>query len=179
MSQLKASQLVSTLLEDLAGDYEERAGGKKDMWRQGGFSKFSLKGKNFGGKRPGEKAAPKAKDEDEDEDEKPEPKTNPRFSWKPKNESLLHELGGYYCATCKEPTTGVWDTVDGKLKCEKCNSDLNDPKSNSLRSREATHQPTYCAHCAPPPSEPALSGDAAWDEIIADERRLFGAEDER
>lgn len=161
------------MLEDFTGDYEERAGGPKDMWRQGGFKKFSLKGKNFSGKRPGEAAKPEVEDEDEDE-EKPKPKTNPRFAWKPKNESLLHELGGYYCSTCKAPTAGVWDTADGKLKCPKCGTDLHYPKSNSLNSRELAHKPTLCHHCAPPAPEP----EPTWDELIADERRLFGYDDE-
>ena len=135
MSQLTANQIVSTMLEDYAGDYEERAGGPKDMWRQGGFKKFSLKAHKFTGKRPGEAAKPEAKEDEDEDEEKSEPKPNKRFSWKPQ-ESLLHELGGHYCFNCKTGAAGKWDEADGKLKCEKCGGDLKYPKSNSLNSRE-------------------------------------------
>lgn len=138
MSKFSADQLVATMLEDYAGDAEDRAGGPKDVWRKGGFKRFSLKGKNFGGKRPGDTTPPVTDKDDEKEEAPQKPKTGPdRFKWKA-TESLLHELGGYWCATCKAPATGKWDEADGKLKCEKCGNPLNYPKSSSLRSREAS-----------------------------------------
>ena len=94
MSKISAKQIVVSMLEDYAPE-EDRAGGAKDMWRQGGFKKFSLKGKNFGGKRPGDTTKP-VKD-DEDEEEASAPKAAPeksRFTWTPpKTESLLRKLG--------------------------------------------------------------------------------------
>jgi len=139
MSKFSANQIVATMLEDYAGDAEDRAGGPKDMWRKGGFKSFSLKGKNFGGKRPGDTTKP-VKDDDEEEASASAPATEKpksRFKWSPTSESLLHELGGYWCTTCKAPATGVWDEAAGVLNCQACNNPLNYPKSNSLRSREA------------------------------------------
>lgn len=89
----KAEQIVAAMLEDYAGDYEERPGGKKDMWRQGGYSKFSLLGKDFGGKRPNDTTKP-VSDEEEDEKQsaasaspavkaKSADSTPSRFKWKP------------------------------------------------------------------------------------------------
>lgn len=82
MSRLSAKQIVSRMLEDYAGDFEGRAGGPKDIWRQGGFKNFSLKGKNFGGKRPGEGAKPDGDDDEEKETKQP----GSRFAWKPKSD---------------------------------------------------------------------------------------------
>lgn len=138
MSKFSAEQIVTTMLEDFAGGDEDRAGGPKDMWRKGGFKSFSLKGKNFGGKRPGDTTKP-VKDEDEEEASAPTPaaeKPKSRFQWKA-TESLLHELGGYWCGVCKSATTGEWDEAKGSHVCAKCRNPLNYPKSSSLRSREA------------------------------------------
>jgi len=133
-----AKQIVAKMLEDHAGEYEERPGGPKDIWRQGGFKKFSFKGTKFTGKRPGEATKPEpdeAEDEDEGEEKKSPPKS--RFSWSPpKTESLLHELGGHYCGHCKKPCAGEWDEKDKKLKCSHCGGDLQYPKSASLRSKD-------------------------------------------
>lgn len=88
----KAEQIVSAMLEDYAGDYEERPGGKRDMWRQGGHSKFSLFGKDFGGKRPND-TTPSVDDDDDEKDSaasaapaakaKPAASAPSRFKWKP------------------------------------------------------------------------------------------------
>jgi hypothetical protein len=83
-----AQRIVATLLEDFAGfegDPEERAGHSRDMWRQGGFKKFSLKGKDFTGKRPGEAGKPETEDEEEAEPSAPKMHAHAsRFQWKPK-----------------------------------------------------------------------------------------------
>lgn len=94
MSKFSADQIVATMLEDFAGDADERAGGPKDMWRQGGFKKFSLKGKSFSGKRPGDTTKP-VKDDDEEEASAPVvEKPKPRFAWTPpKTEALIRKLG--------------------------------------------------------------------------------------
>jgi len=48
-----------------------------------------------------------------------------RFQWKPPTtEALLHELGGYYCFTCKEPTT-VKEGKGRKNVCAKCGAEIN------------------------------------------------------
>ena len=95
MSKISAKQIVVSMLEDYAPE-EDRAGGPKDMWRQGGFKKFSLKGKNFGGKRLGDTTKP-VKDDDDDKEEASVPKAvtpKSRFTWTPpKTESLLRKLG--------------------------------------------------------------------------------------
>lgn len=94
MNKPTADQIVANMLEDFAGDEdpETRAGGKKDMWRQGGFKKFSLKGKDFGGKRPNDDTKP-VKDEDESDDASApkEDKPNPRF--KLESKAVLKQLG--------------------------------------------------------------------------------------
>ena len=84
---ITAQDIVADLLEDYAtpGDWAERPGGSRDMWRQGGYKKFSFRGKDFTGKRPGEPVKP-AKPDDEDE-ERIEPKPKSRFQWKPPKEA--------------------------------------------------------------------------------------------
>jgi len=83
----KAKQIVAKMLEDSAGEFEERAGGPKDMWRQGGFKKFSFKGSKFTGRRPGETIKPEPKEDEGEGVEAKKPKS--RFSWAPpKTESL-------------------------------------------------------------------------------------------
>jgi hypothetical protein len=81
-----AEQVVSAMLdEDFAygGDgreeFEKRAGGAKDPWRQGSLGKFSFKGKKFTGSRPSLGASPTAKPS-----AKPAPgKHAGRMNWKP------------------------------------------------------------------------------------------------
>jgi len=119
-------QVVATLLEDFANggrdEYEQRPGGAKDMWRQGGFKKFSFKANKFTGKRPGEKA----KANDDDKTDAPEPKAKSRFAWTPpKTESLLHELGGHYCFSCKSPCNVKHDKSTGKGCCDRCGAEVN------------------------------------------------------
>ena len=129
-----AKQIVAKMLEDHAGEFEDRAGGPKDMWRQGGFKKFNLKGQKFTGKRPGETDKPEP---EEDEDEKPPKVQAPnRFKWKV--ESLLHELGGHYCTGCKRPTAGSWDESKMELACTHCGQPL---KYNNEQSRDPVPPP--------------------------------------
>lgn len=55
----------------------------------------------------------------------PQAKQRARFMWKPPtNEALLQELGGYYCFTCKEPTT-VKEGEGRKNVCAKCGAEIN------------------------------------------------------
>lgn len=119
-----AKQIVNALLEYGIDPDAPRPGSPDDPWRKGGNMKVSLKKMDFTGKRPGETAKPEA--EDEDEDEKAEPAEKPsRFKWKPPtNEALLQELGGYYCFTCKEPTT-VKEGEGRKSVCSKCGAEIN------------------------------------------------------
>jgi hypothetical protein len=58
-----ANEIVAKLLEyggtygdGGAGGGEERPGGPADMWRQGGYQKFDIRGMDTGGRRPGEPA---------------------------------------------------------------------------------------------------------------------------
>lgn len=94
MSMITARQIVAGLLEDFSGqDWEQRPGGAKDAWRQGGFKKFSLKANKFTGKRPGEarpsdKAYQSGKSKKTGEDETPlaralKSSQAHRFAWKP------------------------------------------------------------------------------------------------
>jgi hypothetical protein len=60
-----AKQVVNAMLDEdyaFGGDgreeFEKRAGGAKDPWRQGNLGKFSFKGAKFTGKRPNLGAAP-------------------------------------------------------------------------------------------------------------------------
>jgi len=85
---MTANQIVTALLDDFADggreEYDQRPGGSKDMWRQGGFKNFSFKGNKFTGQRPGEKL----KSAEDKEKTKPV-KINSRFTWSPpKTESL-------------------------------------------------------------------------------------------
>jgi len=82
MSIITAQEIVATLLEDLYGsEGEQRPGGAKDAWRQGGFKKFSLKANKFTGKRPAE---PKKKDDGETPLARALKSSQAhRFAWKP------------------------------------------------------------------------------------------------
>ena len=82
--------LVASMLEDAAGEFEERPGGKKDMWRKGGFGKPKLHKNDFTGQRPGEAHAAEAEGAEEAEGAakagkiKPANQSTSRFNWKPK-----------------------------------------------------------------------------------------------
>ena len=55
----------------------------------------------------------------------PRAKQRSRFMWKPPTtEALIQELGGFYCFTCKEPTT-VKEGEGGKNVCAKCGAEIN------------------------------------------------------
>lgn len=88
MSIITAQEIVATLLEDLYGsEGEQRPGGAKDAWRQGGFKKFSLKANKFTGKRPG-KGTEKPKNKEAETGETPLARAlrasqAHRFAWKP------------------------------------------------------------------------------------------------
>jgi len=179
MSKQFAQRVVDRLLEYGVNPEAPAPGSPDDPWRQ---NTGPLPPMTFGG-RPGPA-------EDEPEAEAPAkkkkalvpPAKGSRFNWKPpQTEALLHELGGHYCFQCKQPTRGTWDTADGKLKCDTCSSELQYPKSASLRGREASAAKA-CPHCssglppAPASTKPLTQAedDAEWDAIIADEKRLFG-----
>ena len=90
---MTAKQIVSTMLEEFTGNFDDRAGGPSDMWRQGGHKKFNFKAHKFSGKRPGEADKPESEDEETEEKEeksapakpapKPAQKHSARFQWKP------------------------------------------------------------------------------------------------
>lgn len=85
--------LTASMLEDAAGEFDERPGGKKDMWRKGGFGKPKLHKNDFTGERPGEARAAEAKGAEKAEEAegaaeagriKPADQSTSRFNWKPK-----------------------------------------------------------------------------------------------
>lgn len=117
---MSAKYIVAALLEYGVNPDAPQPGGSDDPWRKGGYMKVSLKKMDFSGKRPGEPVKPEADDDDEDEKEAEKPS---RFKWKPTNETLIQELGGYYCFTCKEPTTVKKGS--SKCVCAKCGAEIN------------------------------------------------------
>lgn len=131
-----ATQIVAKLLEYGIDPDAPRPGSPEDPWRQSHVPVDI--NKLLYALRPGEPLP----DEDADlsglEDEPapppeaatppaaPLPKHKSRFTWKPPySESLLHELGGYYCYTCQQPTSPVVDGATGKLNCDKCGAEIN------------------------------------------------------
>jgi hypothetical protein len=139
MSRASAKQIVARLLEYGIDPDAPRPGSPEDPWRQ---SLGPLPPMQFGG-RPGPAL-------DEPEEDPSIPKEIPvkptagnilrrskpsRFNWKPPTEkpppagppmeSLLQELGGHYCFTCKSATSAKYDEKDKKTVCSKCGAELN------------------------------------------------------
>lgn len=146
MSRPSAKQIVNRLLEYGIDPDAPRPGSPDDPWRQ---SVGPLPPMEFGG-RPG--PALDEPEEGGLEVDPNIPKRIPvkptagnilrrskpsRFNWKPPGEapppppagpppaveSVLQELGGYYCFTCKSPTSA--EGKDGKTVCKKCGAELN------------------------------------------------------
>jgi hypothetical protein len=144
----KAAQIVSNLLEYGVDPDAPRPGGPEDPWRQssGPLPPFTVKA------RPGheDEVIDEIPAEEDEAPVKPAPKPNkhlgrfnitfpPSMESVPSARSLLHELGGHYCTTCRKPTEGSFDPKSKKVVCKHCGNELVYPKSSSLRSREVVH----------------------------------------